>query len=91
MKNSLTEFTPGPWRYDYAPGYCGEIIAANGTSVGSFVDEPNAANARLIAAAPALLTALQVLVDSGGIGPESMYRDAREAIALAVQTTKGAL
>lgn len=36
---------------------------------------------RLIAAAPDLLAALRVLVDNGGIGPESMFDDARDAIA----------
>lgn len=34
-------------------------------------------------AAPELLAALQVLVDNGGIGPESMFHDARDAIAKA--------
>lgn len=53
-----TKHTPGPWRYDYAPGYCGELLAANGTTLAEFVTEPSEANARLIAAAPDLLEAL---------------------------------
>lgn len=44
------------------------------------------ANARLIAAAPDLLEALQVLVENGGIGPEQMFHDARAAIAKATST-----
>ena len=42
-----------------------------------------AANARLLAAAPELLEALKVLVENGGIGPEQMFHDARAAIAKA--------
>lgn len=53
--------TPGPWRYDYAPGYCGELLAANGTTIAEFVTEPSEGNARLIAAAPELLEALKQL------------------------------
>lgn len=40
-------------------------------------------NAKLIASAPQLLKALQVLVENGGIGPEQMFHDARDAIAKA--------
>ena len=50
---------PGPWRYDYELGYCGEIIAANGTTVAAFVEEPSPEVGRLLAAAPALLEALK--------------------------------
>ena len=39
--------------------------------------------ARLFAAAPELLDALKLIVDNGGIGPESMFRYARAAIAKA--------
>ena len=42
-----------------------------------------AANARLIAAAPDLLAALKVIVEVGGIGPDDMFDDARDAIARA--------
>jgi hypothetical protein len=44
--------TPAPWRYDYEDGYCGEIIAFDGSCVATFCDEPSAENSRLIAAAP---------------------------------------
>lgn len=40
-------------------------------------------NPNLIAAAPDLLEALKVIVENGGIGPESMFHDARAAIAKA--------
>ena len=42
----------------------------------------------LMAAAPDLLAALQALVENGGIGPESMFDDARAAIAKATGTTE---
>ena len=51
--------TPGPWRYDYEIGYCGELIAADGTCIATFTDEPSEQDARLIAAAPELLEALR--------------------------------
>lgn len=54
----MTKHTPGPWRYDYADGYCGEIIASNGKSVCSFTDEPNESDAHLIAGAVDLLESL---------------------------------
>lgn len=55
----MSKHTPGPWLYDYAPGYCGELIALeDGTTLAEFVTEPSEANARLIAAAPDLLDAL---------------------------------
>ena len=57
-----TQHTPGPWRYDYEPGYCGEIIASNGKEVATFTDEPNAPDARLIAAAPDLLDAAKLVL-----------------------------
>ncbi len=42
------QHTPGPIRYDYAPGYCGELIAANGTVICTFSDEPSKADAARI-------------------------------------------
>lgn len=45
--------------------------------------EERAANAALLAAAPELLAALEVLVENGGIGPEDMFDNARAAIAKA--------
>jgi hypothetical protein len=54
----MAKHTPAPWRYEYADGYCGEIIAANGKFVCTFTDEPSESDARLLAAAPELLEAL---------------------------------
>lgn len=54
--------TPGPWAYRTEDGYCGEIVASNGTFLCAFADDPSEANARLIAAAPDLLDALSVLL-----------------------------
>ena len=42
--------TPGPIRYDYEPGYCGELIARDGMTVAAFVNEPSEADARRLAA-----------------------------------------
>jgi hypothetical protein len=59
----MRKHTPGPWRYEYEPGYNGELIAANGTVIAEFISEPRPPNARLIAAAPDLLRACQDLLD----------------------------
>ena len=60
----MSKHTPGPWRYEYEPGYCGELLAeASGTTLAEFVTEPSEANARLIAAAPELLEALKLMVE----------------------------
>ena len=50
--------------------------------------EQRKADKLLIAAAPDLLEALKVLVENNGIGPESMFHDARAAIAKATGQTK---
>jgi hypothetical protein len=84
---SNTQHTPGPWRYDYELDYCGEIIASNGTSICSFTDEPSTNDARLIAAAPELLEALQgmldLLEDTSELSRKLAVMDARAAIAKA--------
>ncbi|MEJ2897752.1 hypothetical protein RVU96_17695 [Bordetella avium] len=54
-----TKHTKGPWRYDYEPGYCGELIAADGSVVCVFTEEPGLDDAKVLAAAPDLLEALQ--------------------------------
>jgi len=41
---------PGPVSYQFADGYCGEIIAANGEVVCAFIDEPSEADARRLVA-----------------------------------------
>jgi hypothetical protein len=81
----MNKHTPGPWRYDYAPGFCGELLAANGTTLAEFVSEPSEANARLIAAAPELLEALQGLLRGIANGPDEanaamLVAKARDAV-----------
>lgn len=44
------QHTPGRIRYDYEPGYCGELLRANGTSLCSFADEPTEDDARRLVA-----------------------------------------
>ena len=63
---SEAKHTQGPWRYVHAPGYCGELIAQDGTTIAEFVVEPSLDNARLIAAAPELLAALKFIVSEWG-------------------------
>jgi hypothetical protein len=87
-KQEQAKHTPGPWRYDYEHGYCGEIIAADGTLLASFVDEPTTPNARLIASAPDLLAAakraLNVLKAQGeSIQPKNVLGALDSAIAKA--------
>lgn len=72
----ITPETEGGYRGSVADLQSCEHI--NGTTM-----QETEANARLIAAAPDLLAAIQTLVSNGGIGPESMFHDARAAIAKA--------
>jgi hypothetical protein len=56
----MTTFTPGPWTYEVhelSEGFSGIVYAANGMRVGT--DHLSEADARLIAAAPALYEALK--------------------------------
>ncbi len=93
------QFTPGPWEisnagsgrdgkliydetYVYAPN-CGVDDIAIASDIADPLGGSALPNARLIASAPDLLAALIVLVEAGGIGPESMFHDARAAIAKA--------
>jgi hypothetical protein len=73
--------TPGPWRYDYEPGYCGELIAANGTSVCTFNDEPDSADAAVMAAAPVTLDAARVLAEFAKTAPGRLPQRVQDAIA----------
>lgn len=83
--------TPGPWepRHD-------ELVAKDGNTVAIFLccggQEVNAANARLIAAAPELYEALdealglvQALINEGYTG----YIDQRERISAALAKARG--
>jgi hypothetical protein len=90
---SDAKHTPGPW------GFVGEILTGpRGLKLGTFSEGPGLgyaadANARLIAAAPELLEALQLVVDKLGSDFE-LYREqqfaidtARAAIAKATGST----
>lgn len=45
-----SQHTAGEIRYEYEPGYCGELIAQDGMTIAAFVDEPSEANARRLVA-----------------------------------------
>lgn len=85
---SAMKHTPGPWRVESGPYYRairvdGEVIADMRQIGRSF----NESNAQLIAAAPELLEALELLVDNpyreGTESDERLRRIARAAIAKA--------
>jgi hypothetical protein len=48
---NMSKHTDGPIRYEYEPGYCGELIAVDGMTVCAFTDEPSPENARRLVAA----------------------------------------
>lgn len=98
---SETKHTPGPWKviegvspiYNQLIG----ISASEGSHIGVVAEDRMAlpsqwsANARLIAAAPDLLEALQTIADhpTGGVGcnPQSFVEIARAALARATPNT----
>lgn len=81
-----TQHTPGPWAVsgnqvksiDHGKRYT--VATANNSK---FTDEANANNARLIAAAPDLLVALQKIDANAAESVEWIRRVAREAITKA--------
>ena len=81
-----TQPTSGPWHYETADGFCGEIVDADGDCVATFVDDPSDQNVMLLTAAPDLLEALKALLERyvlaiGNEGIECL--NARAAIAKA--------
>lgn len=65
----MTKHTPGPWtaREAYDNGEpCGMVIEPMGYDIVMSLEDENAANARLIAAAPAMYDALLALLLSMG-------------------------
>lgn len=82
----MSKHTPAPWWYDYEPGYCGELIAPDGTTVARFAGEPSPMDACLIAAAPELLAELIEAADF----IESMGMDATPARAAIAKAIGGA-
>ena len=78
------QHTPGPWTYHPDSGSSCAALIATGSFVCEFIEAPNEANARLIAAAPELLEALvrYVAIDkSEGCTDNNLYRSAVAAIA----------
>ena len=82
--------TPGPWHTDKTKSFyvfaCGSLAEQAGAQHGPFVaNASTAANARLIAAAPDLLSALQAVADywAGGDVPPEIDAQMRAAIARA--------
>ena len=72
MKTHTHTHTPGPWRIDSKTRFGDHTIAA-GDSVKTcefIAKTQNEANARLIAAAPELLEALQLVYANAGESPE---------------------
>ena len=96
------QHTPGPWRVEQAHDLWLEIIAGEGLRSSMIADCVRKRNARLIAAAPDLLEALEEVVrvfDSNpssicdtvwvtGDAPETLYDHCRAAIAKAKGETK---
>jgi hypothetical protein len=89
-----TTHTPGPWAFDYDQNY-NRFNLRGKTSFGHFqgwssdgvtTEAEDKANARLIAAAPDLLAALEHIV-STQIATENFLKCARAAIAKAKPTT----
>jgi hypothetical protein len=80
-----TRHTPGPWRVE-ATAYRNQPHVVN--EHGAFVADTDAHNARLIAAAPELLAALQDCVAVPNKNrPDEVWQRARAAIAKATGQT----
>lgn len=65
------EHTKEPWRYDSQPGFCSELVGADGILIGAFVDDPTKADARRIVAcvnACAGIPTEELLVDNVEFG-----------------------
>jgi hypothetical protein len=80
----MSAHTPGPWRL--ADAHNPRVILIDGPhgAVGEFVDFRKMADARLIAAAPAMLYALQNIYANAAESPE--YIRARIADVIAAAT-----
>lgn len=80
----MSAHTPGPWKYFFELGCCGEMVASNGIVLATFVDEPNNADAQLMEAAPDLLASL--LAARAYVPPSSpVYQSIADAINKAVR------
>lgn len=79
----MSKHTAGPWSVGAPTGLVNQISILPCIGVVYGAGDEIKANAALIAAAPDMYEALKVLVENGGIGPESMFDDARAALAKA--------
>jgi hypothetical protein len=77
----MTEHTPGPWHYATTGPWLLGVFVGDDFIAGVAASDNHEANARLIAAAPALLEALEVLVNNASLNNR---RAARAAIAKAL-------
>lgn len=87
-----TSHTPGPWTYGYngAYGYC--ITTRGGTHIATSIlykKDGGEANARLIAAAPELLSALQALCDAQQHGDVASWANEWDAAYAAISKATG--
>jgi len=94
----MSRHTPGPWTFDWNVARL-DVFSADASrlvatlrrsAISSVIDSSAIANARLIAAAPELLEALQRTLNwltsypgEGTMGPDGPYEQARAAIAKA--------
>ena len=91
-----TKWTPGPWRHwKEEPGYCGEMVAANGKSVCVFLDDPNDKDASLMETATELYEALEALTGVVQSDPflryseDSLYGKAIKAALAVLKKARG--
>jgi hypothetical protein len=92
----MSEFTPGPWRQGNTVelllnNKCREIISDDGNIglVYGIIDQDNKANANLIAAAPELYEALNLLLDQSWNGPVDADHIARIRAVAALKKARG--
>ena len=78
----MNKHTEGSWRFEPADGSsCGAIVAKT-AFVCDFVDDPKLEDALLIAAAPDLLEALELLLGDSAVEGCDEYRIARALAAI---------
>lgn len=90
MNNKEFKGTPAPWNYN--ENFCGTVSSSNRTMVACVYPRDNEmnANAHLIAAAPELLQALQLIINYHDDGYVGLHHEdlalARKAITKATGT-----
>jgi hypothetical protein len=92
----MSEFTKGPWRQGNVVELllnrkCREIISDDGKIglVYGIIDQDNKANANLIAAAPELYAALEIVLNQSWDGPIGAEHHARKQAAAALAKARG--